>query len=354
MSSNTFTKENLDAYLAELGKEFRKLNGKNMPAEIILVGGAAVLANYSFREMTTDVDAVVRASSAMKDAIRQVGSKHKLPNGWLNDNFIRTESFSPQLILISKPYRTFSNVLKIRVVTDEYLVAMKLRAGRQYKHDLSDVVGILAEHEKQGNPIVIDDIKDAARKLYGAWEIIPEDSRLFIEDVFQKGNCAVLYDLICKEEERAKDLLVDFEEKYPKALNQANVNEILESLKEERRQIGGEAVVPHETTPPPTITENPSQKQQPFCKITFTNHNNGNTVDVHLNIMPENASKTQRNVILTQDETVQAFQKLKSMLKDENYLCYNVTSAEMVYPARQPRQKNRVFGKTTHSNNTPR
>jgi hypothetical protein len=47
-----FSKENLDACLKELGKEFRRLNGTAMPAEIILVGGASVLANYGFRDMT--------------------------------------------------------------------------------------------------------------------------------------------------------------------------------------------------------------------------------------------------------------------------------------------------------------
>lgn len=63
-----FSRENLDTYLKELAKEFRKLNGKTMPAEIILIGGASILANYGFREMTYDIDAVVSASSAMKDA----------------------------------------------------------------------------------------------------------------------------------------------------------------------------------------------------------------------------------------------------------------------------------------------
>lgn len=43
-----FTRENLDKYLKELGKEFRKLNGKTMPAEIILIGGAAILVQYGF------------------------------------------------------------------------------------------------------------------------------------------------------------------------------------------------------------------------------------------------------------------------------------------------------------------
>ena len=48
-----FTKENLDSYLKELAKEFRKKNGTGMPAEIILIGGASILINYGFREMTS-------------------------------------------------------------------------------------------------------------------------------------------------------------------------------------------------------------------------------------------------------------------------------------------------------------
>ena len=37
-----FTKENLDSYLKELAKEFRKRNGVRIPAEIILIGGAYI------------------------------------------------------------------------------------------------------------------------------------------------------------------------------------------------------------------------------------------------------------------------------------------------------------------------
>lgn len=44
-------------YLKELAKEYKKRN-KNVPAELILVGGASVLINYGFREMTTDIDAI--------------------------------------------------------------------------------------------------------------------------------------------------------------------------------------------------------------------------------------------------------------------------------------------------------
>ena len=44
-----FTREDIDTYLKELAKRFRKLNGTKMPGEIIIVGGAAVLLKYDFR-----------------------------------------------------------------------------------------------------------------------------------------------------------------------------------------------------------------------------------------------------------------------------------------------------------------
>lgn len=54
-----FTKENIDTYLKEIAKEYRKQIGKKMPAELILIGGASVLINYGFRDMTTDIDALI-------------------------------------------------------------------------------------------------------------------------------------------------------------------------------------------------------------------------------------------------------------------------------------------------------
>ena len=110
MSAETpITKENLDTYLKELAKQFRKLNGKAMPAEITLIGGASILINYGFRDSTYDVDALIHASSAMKDAINYVTDTLGLPNGWLNEDFKNTKSYTPRLVNYSKYYRTFSN-----------------------------------------------------------------------------------------------------------------------------------------------------------------------------------------------------------------------------------------------------
>lgn len=75
-----FTKENLDGYLKELAKAFRKRNGTSMPAEIILVRGAAILVNYGFRAMTTDIDAIIHAVSSMKDAINEEENVNEILN----------------------------------------------------------------------------------------------------------------------------------------------------------------------------------------------------------------------------------------------------------------------------------
>ena len=96
--SSDFNKSGMDNYLKELAKEYRRMVGKNMPAEIVLVGGAAILANYGFRESTQDIDAIITAASAMKDAITVVGDRYDLPSGWLNSDFIKTDSYSPKLI----------------------------------------------------------------------------------------------------------------------------------------------------------------------------------------------------------------------------------------------------------------
>ena len=237
MSSDTpFTKENLDSYLKELAKEFRKLNGKQMPAEIILIGGAAVLANYGFRKMTYDVDAIITASSVMKDAVNRISDKLGLPNGWLNMDFKKTASYSDRLREVSVYYRTFSNVLTIRTITAEYLIAMKLMSGRRYKNDLSDIAGILWEHEKSGTPITPEMVDKAVTTLYGGWENIPQNSKQLIEAAFAGGDYETLFLQNRESEHQSKEILLDFDKTYPGALNAENIDTILEQARQKREQ----------------------------------------------------------------------------------------------------------------------
>lgn len=234
MSFNSFTKENIDTYLKELAKEFRRLNGKSMPAEIVLVGGASILTNYGFRDMTTDIDAVIHATSSMKDAINHVGDKFDLPRGWLNADFMHTSAYSPKLDEFSVYYKSFYGVLSVRTIAAEYLIAMKLRSGRKYKNDLSDVIGILAEHEKKGAPIFFEKIEAAVQNLYGGWDSFSEDSKIFIENALRNGDFENVYASVKNDEIESKDILVGFEKDYPKVAKESNINDILKILKKRR------------------------------------------------------------------------------------------------------------------------
>lgn len=237
MSINTsFTKENLDQCLSKLAKEYRKRNGTHIRAEIVLIGGAAVLTNYGFRDMTYDIDAIIRASSSMKEAIHKVADELGLPNGWLNFDFTKTTSYTPKLLQYSKYYKRFGYVLDVRTVTGEYLIAMKLMSGRKYKNDLSDIIGILYEEQINGSPLHMQQIKTAVCNLYDSWDKLPQDSIDFISEVMQNNNLETLFETYHENEKRTKESLIEFEKSYPDVVNTDNVNDIIQQLKIRKTQ----------------------------------------------------------------------------------------------------------------------
>ena len=190
------------------------------------------------------MDAIIHSSGAMKDAIITVGERLELPKGWLNTDFMKTSSYSPKLVRYSRYYKTFSNILQVRTITAEYLVAMKLMAGRLYKNDLSDIVGILMEQEARGDALTLARIQMAVTELYDNYERIPESSRDFIEDVFAKDDLQEFYRQCRSMELENKEILVEFQDDYPGVLNGDNLGDILKAArerKEDAADIKGEA-----------------------------------------------------------------------------------------------------------------
>lgn len=227
-----FTKENIDFYLIQLAKEYKKINKYRTPIEIVIIGGGAVLTNYSFRNVTYDIDAIFQAESGFKQAINNLSDKLNLPTGWLNSDVRKTESYSPKIIQYSKFYKQFYQILNVRTITGEYLIAMKLKSAREYKRDRSDVVGIINEELKNGNQISIDNINQAFCNLYGYLNLMPESSKLFIDEIMKENDFEKLYLKITKEENITRSNLIKFESDYPTILKESNLDEILTKLKE--------------------------------------------------------------------------------------------------------------------------
>ena len=183
-----------------------------------------------------DMDAIINASSSMKDTINYVGDKYGLPVGWINDDFMRTDSYTPRISRFSRYYHTYSNVVTIRTVSGEYLVAMKLKAGREYKYDRSDVIGILWEQEKSGDPLSLERIKQAVCDLYDSYDVLSDDVKQFVERAIENGNYEEMYTRIRQAESENKEILLEYQEEKPGVINNDNADDIIAVLRRRKGQ----------------------------------------------------------------------------------------------------------------------
>ena len=184
--------------------------------------------------MTVDIDAIIEASGAMKDAINRVGDRYGLPVGWLNADFRKTASYSDKLYEHSEYLFTRSNVLEIRTIRAEYLIAMKLVSGRRYKKDLSDIVGILYEQQKLEKPITFEMIDRAVIELYNSWDNVDAYAKAVLEKALASDDLVSLFEAQMVEEVQAKDAVLEIDKKYPDLINADNINEIIEQARKKK------------------------------------------------------------------------------------------------------------------------
>lgn len=113
---------------------------------------------------------------------------------------------------------------------------MKLRAFRQYKNDLSDIIGVLAEHEKRGDSISVERIERAVDNLYDSWDGFPDGAHDFITKALSTGDYEKVYALVRKNERDTKEQLIEFQESYPDVLKVENVDSVLRALRARKQR----------------------------------------------------------------------------------------------------------------------
>ena len=223
-------KVKLDNYFNELAKIYKK-KSHGYIFEFILVGGASILVNYNFRDVTNDIDAYYLPSADIKDAIKIVSEKFGIDSKWINNDFQKTKSYSNKLSEFSTFYKSYKEIINVRTIKDEYLIAMKLMSGRIYKNDISDIIGIIISNKKNGKDFTYDMIDKAIKNLYGSWDGVDKDIIKILDDILSTNNLEELYNKTISEEQNSRQSLIEFDEKYNNAINEANVKEILKLLK---------------------------------------------------------------------------------------------------------------------------
>ena len=106
---------------------------------------------------------------------------------------------------------------------------------RQYKNDISDIVGILWEQKERGEPITLQKIDTAVSNLYGSWSSLPQDARQLVQDMLEEGKLEKLYTSYRQKELENREIMLKFEEKYPGVTTKDNAKDILKKLKSKKR-----------------------------------------------------------------------------------------------------------------------
>lgn len=225
-----FNRSSIDHYLYLVAREYKKANRTGPEAEVIIAGGAAVIMNYNFRDSTTDIDSIISAASSMREIINRIGDENGLQTGWLNDDFRNTSSYSEKLAECSRFYKRFCNCLNVRTVSAEYLIAMKARADRTYKHDLSDIVGIIKEHQEMKKDMNLPLVEDAYKKLYGEGMPVKVAERL--KGIFECSDLEELFYSMQSEEKANRQAALRAIEKYGEEVNDKNIDGFIRHFRE--------------------------------------------------------------------------------------------------------------------------
>ena len=102
------------------------------------------------------------------------------------------------------------------------------------KNDVRTLLNRLIEL-LQPNNFLVEDIKKAAEKLYGGYDKLSEESRTFIETVYQNPDLTQLYAKVREDEKTNKDILIEFEDNYPDVLNGDNLTDILKAARAKKK-----------------------------------------------------------------------------------------------------------------------
>lgn len=174
------SKESIDVYLDKLADKILEKFGPEASIEIVVVGGAAIAINYTFRESTMDIDTFSRASAYLDDLVADVAKECSLPTDWMNHNVMVTGSFTPAIAQYAKHYKTFKGVLKVFTADALTLICMKSVCCRPDSHDILDIKNILDVE----TDITFSQIVERFVMFYGGWDKMSMDAQMYLTKRF--------------------------------------------------------------------------------------------------------------------------------------------------------------------------
>jgi hypothetical protein len=181
MPLKKLTKTEIVAALARLSE---LAQGEGVRLEMTLYGGAVMMLAYGAREITKDVDAIVRPPEVARRLVRRVAAERGLHEEWLNDDvkqFVSTAEAKNEL-----PLAGVSRLgLRITKPTSKYLLAMKVMAARLplpgHPGDYDDIKVLLRITRVH----TVDKV-EAVANLYFPDTVLPEHTRAMLAGILEQ------------------------------------------------------------------------------------------------------------------------------------------------------------------------
>ena len=172
MSAEPLDGEAILELLTEVGEE---LDHRGIRGELFVVGGAAMALAYNTRRATRDVDGVFEPKLTIYEVADEVGTRHGLPAGWLNDGVkgLLPGPDPEARELVELPG------LRVTVPSPQYLLALKVAAARVDRdaddiRDLAAICGLSSASE----------VLDLTARVIGAARPLVPKVQYLIEELF--------------------------------------------------------------------------------------------------------------------------------------------------------------------------
>ena len=110
---------------------------------------------------------------------------------------------------------------------------MKMISARQYRNDLSDIVGILLFAMQNNNPIAYRTIENAIIELYDSTKNIKSEviERVKKYSSMNESELSDEYSKIKEDENKTLEDLQDIDNKYKGVVNEASVDTVIAALR---------------------------------------------------------------------------------------------------------------------------
>lgn len=120
----------------------------------------------------------------------------------------------------------------------QFLIAMKMVSAREYRNDISDIVGILAYMKKNNEDISIEIIDKAINYLYGNSEgLIKKEVYDRVKNYINLSEEELdkEYVRLSQIENETKQELVAVELKYPGVVTEDSIDNVIKNLKKRQK-----------------------------------------------------------------------------------------------------------------------